>query len=140
MGTQMRNQFFRSEARRQQWTADYHMRAGRKKNELRRKRQFEEEWQQFMRTTGKKMGLTEPVIYKGPIYVPKDEEEADMDIESLKKVSDDTIRERQKAGIGKGWDKIPYDMYPGKFDNGPDSIFKMWRRPLHKHPYDIGRH
>ena len=32
------------------------------------------------------------------------------------------------------------DVQPGKFNcDGEDSIFKIWKRPLHKHPYDIGK-
>lgn len=35
---------------------------------------------------------------------------------------------------------MPEDVQPGKFNcDGEDSIFKIWKRPLHKHPYDIGK-
>ncbi|CAK0865405.1 unnamed protein product, partial [Prorocentrum cordatum] len=52
------------------FTANYYMRVGRKKNEQRLRRNADTTWANYMATTGKKLGLQEPIIYNGPSVSP----------------------------------------------------------------------
>merc|ERR1719195_1393525 len=70
-----KSRYFGLEAQDKKWRADFSMRTGRRRKERRVKQQLEEEWAQWMRTTGRKKGLTEPVIYNGPIVKMTPEEE-----------------------------------------------------------------
>jgi hypothetical protein len=134
-----RQRYFRPEYRKTKWTADWKMKAGRRKKQLRMKRQFDVEWAQWMRSEGRRQGLTDPLVYHGPIVKDDpDEEYADLG-EWKKMLSPDTFRTRKAEGVGKGRDALPVDIEPGKWDDGPESIFKVFKRPLHKFPYDIGK-
>lgn len=135
--TQQAKRYFRPMYRAKKWTADWKMRVGRKKKENRLKREFDEEWAQWMRSFGRRQGLTDPIIYKGPsIKEDPDEEYASMDAWK-KMISVDVFKSRKN--VGKGRDQLPYDIEPGKWDDGPESIHKIYKRPLHVHPYDIGK-
>lgn len=121
------------------WTADWKMRAGRKRKAFRLKRQFEEEWQQWMRTEGRMMGLTKPIVYNGPIVNMEADDEFKTVAEWRKATTAETIQEAKLKGVGKhARDMIPIDCLPGQWVDGEESIFKIWKRPLHKYPYDIG--
>merc|ERR1712196_357728 len=94
-----------------------------------------------MRTEGRKQGLTEPIIYKGPVVSPRAEDDELNPYPTVeewaKQISEETFIQRKD--VGKGRDQLPVDIFPGKWDNGPENIFKVWKRPLHKYPYDIGK-
>lgn len=137
MMVQQRQKYFRPEYRKKKWTADFKMRAGRRKKEMRLKREFNEEWAQWMRSEGRRQGLTDPIVYNGPkVKEDPDEEYADID-EWKKMISPDTFLSRKH--VGKGRDALPVEIEPGKWDDGPESIFNVFKRPLHKFPYDIGK-
>jgi len=60
----MRQRFHRPMYREKRWTADYNMRLGRRKNDMRLLRQTEEQYQQYMVTDGRRAGLQEPIIFE----------------------------------------------------------------------------
>jgi len=134
-----RARYWRLKAQRKKWTADYKMNLGRRRKERRLKRQLEEDWQQWMRTTGRKQGLTEPVIYNGPLIKMSPEEEENFTpgkgINPFKGLDKSLGKIRWK----EAWGEME-DMKPGRWnhDGTAEMMFKIWRRPLHKHPYDIG--
>eukprot|EP00929_Paragymnodinium_shiwhaense_P034303 TRINITY_DN1868_c0_g1_i1.p1 TRINITY_DN1868_c0_g1~~TRINITY_DN1868_c0_g1_i1.p1 ORF type:complete len:290 (+),score=59.25 TRINITY_DN1868_c0_g1_i1:95-964(+) len=124
--------YWRPEYRRVKWLGDWKQKRGRRTVQRRIKQRYEEEWAAWMRTKGRQSGLTTPIAFKGPL-VPATPEELEIE-EWRKTVTPEMLRRKPT------WEeKIPYDMAPGKWDDGPTSIFNAWKRPLHKHPYDIGK-
>jgi len=136
----MRDRYWRPGYRKSKWVADYNMRSGRKKKEAKLRRQYETDWQEWMSTVGRQRGLTDPVLFNGPPLKLSEEDDAATDpkVFSKKIPSENELATEMKLPRGK--DLLPEDVQPGKFNcDGEDSIFKIWKRPLHKHPYDIGK-
>lgn len=141
----LRQATFRPDYRKKLWTADYKMRMGRKMKLNRVKSRFEAAWQQWLRTEGRRQGLTEPITFNGPplaaMYTKEMDDATDPDVYMKNWPSKQEMKTdpkfRKKLPMSYF---IPVDIQPGKWnDNGPDNIFKLWKRPLHKHPYDIGK-
>jgi len=141
----IRQRYFRPGYRSAKWTADYNMRMGRRKKEQRIKRQYEEDWQDWMRREGRTQGLTDPIVYNGPPLAKYMEKGGELDKwtdpENFKKTlpgEDEMVEFLKKAPRGRA--AVPQEMEDGKWnDDGDDNIFKIWRRPLCKWPYDIGK-
>mmetsp|Transcript_124498 Transcript_124498/g.311316 ORF Transcript_124498/g.311316 Transcript_124498/m.311316 type:complete len:297 (-) Transcript_124498:138-1028(-) len=139
-----RQRYFRIKAQRQKWVNSFWMETGRKRKERRLRLEREQEWQQWMRTTGRKQGLSDPVVYNGPIIkMSKEEQDKMMSVDKgagfLKSVAP-----KKPGKPVKGWKKTwgdMEDMKPGRWnhDGTAELMFKIWKRPLHKHPYDIGK-
>lgn len=139
----MRQRYHRPGYRNKKWTADYNMRLGRRKKDLKVKKVLETEWQQWMRTEGRKQGFLEPILFAGPPLKLTPEEDAACE-PSVIKAKIPSVEEMKKnwlPRLPKGRAKLGTDeLEPGKWnDDGPDNIFKIWKRPLHKWPYDIGK-
>mmetsp|Transcript_9479 Transcript_9479/g.26652 ORF Transcript_9479/g.26652 Transcript_9479/m.26652 type:complete len:214 (+) Transcript_9479:663-1304(+) len=138
----LQSRYFRPDYRRKQWTADYNMRQGRNSRLRRKKQDAELEWQEWMRRRGRRMGLTEAVVFNGPKLKMTPEEDANSEHEAVKKFvgTPENFKKNIMPKMPKGKDLLPEDIQPGKWkDQGPENIFKIWRRPLHKWPYDIGK-
>merc|ERR1719382_1584773 len=61
-----RQRYFRSYKKRRRWTNSFWMETGRKRNDRNKRLGMEEEWTQWLRTTGRKQGLSDAVKYDGP--------------------------------------------------------------------------
>lgn len=134
----IRQQTYRADSRKKKWTADYNMRLGRRKKQNRIKRQYETDWQEWMQREGRRQGLTEPIIYTGPPLPTTPEMDALSD-ELVKNQPSAEEKKKLTASLPKGRARVPKDMEPGCWDYGPENIHKIWRRPLCKWPYDIGK-
>eukprot|EP00435_Cladocopium_sp_Y103_P005048 s2688_g1.t1 len=140
----LRQQYFRPTYRVGKWRADYNMRLSRR-NRLRRvKEKFEQAWDQWMRSEGRRMGLTEPVRFSGPKLGAELTEELDAATnpeDVMKALPTKQELRMNKKYRTKGWSNyLPEDMFPGQWnDDGEDSLHKLFRRPLHKYPYDISK-
>lgn len=126
--------YFRPEYRRVKWLGDWKQKRGRRTVQRRAKQRYDEEWQAWMRTVGRKQGLTKPVTFSGPLAPATPEE---LELDEWKKTLSPNMFKRKIAPYRDP--EIAPDMLPGQWDDGPQSIFKAWRRPLHKHPYDIAK-
>eukprot|EP00440_Ansanella_granifera_P053851 gb/GFBE01058379.1/.p1 GENE.gb/GFBE01058379.1/~~gb/GFBE01058379.1/.p1 ORF type:complete len:282 (+),score=63.00 gb/GFBE01058379.1/:1-846(+) len=141
----MRQEFFKPDYRKKLWTADYNQRMGRRMKLRKLKAKFEAEWNQWMRTEGRSQGLLEPVRYDGPklgSYMTKELDEASEPDAVLKVLPSKQDMKTNKRYAMKGWSKLfPADMMAGQWEDAEadDNIFKIWKRPLHKQPYDIGK-
>lgn len=138
-----RQQYFRKEGERKSWT-DTYISKMHKRNAMRKiKQQFEEAWQQWLRTEGRLQGLTEPVQYHGPklghLMTPELDaasEPKDMmkELPSKQEMRTKDIYKKRFAHM------LPSDILPGQWvDEGEENIFKIWKRPSHKQPFDIGK-
>ncbi|CAE8679740.1 unnamed protein product [Polarella glacialis] len=141
----MRQQFFRPDYRKKQWTADYNQRVGRKLKLRRVKERFDNAWQQWLRTEGRRRGLTEPIEFEGPKlakYFTKEMDDAsNPDVFQKNWPSKEEMKTDPKFKNKLPWAAfVPEEVEPGKWnDDSDENIFKIWKRPLHKHPYDIGK-
>merc|ERR1712187_88456 len=113
-----RQQYFRSPPQRRRWTGDFSCRTGRRRKENRIKRQYEEEWGYWMRTEGRKQGLTDPIIFNGPPlgHMVTEEWDEATDVKNLKKLFPGTeaeIKEEIRKSAPKGKARLPYDIEPG---------------------------
>mmetsp|Transcript_21939 Transcript_21939/g.45932 ORF Transcript_21939/g.45932 Transcript_21939/m.45932 type:complete len:271 (+) Transcript_21939:56-868(+) len=139
-----RQQYWRPKFMVRKWRADYNMRLARRRKLRKQKMAFEDAWKQWMRTEGRRMGLTEPVPFSGPKLGHMMTEELDTasDAEAeIKKLPSKQELKMNKKYRMKGWHlMVPEDMLPGQWnDDGEDSVHKLFKRPLHKYPYDIGK-
>lgn len=134
MMQQANKRYWRPKYRVTKWLGDWKQKRGRRTVQRRIKQRYDEEWAAYMRTVGRKSGLTTPIEFKGPL-IPATPEE--LEIDEWKKTISPTMFKRKKPP--KGEPGIGEDMLPGQWDDGPQNIFAAWRRPLHKHPYDIGK-
>lgn len=134
---------FRNGKSKRLWTRNFNFRMSRKNKLQRRKAASEDAWQQWLQTDGQKSGMTEAIVYTGPKVlekVPLIESLANNDIEWKKnvysfqeKISDNKLKKlwRKRA-------RVPEDVKPGKWiEEGPMNIFSIFKRPLHKWPYDL---
>eukprot|EP00438_Fugacium_kawagutii_P017475 Skav235851 [mRNA] locus=scaffold2644:29473:55029:+ [translate_table: standard] len=140
----LRQQYFRPKGRVGKWRADYNMRLGRRQKMRRLKMDFEQAWDQWMRSEGRRMGLTEPVRFNGPKlgHMLTDElDQATNPDDVMKALPTKQELRMNKKYRTQGWSKyLPEDMFPGQWtDEGDDNIHKLFRRPLHKYPYDISK-
>merc|ERR1711879_706989 len=126
--------------------ADFSMRAGAKRKANRIKRSYQDEWLYWMHTEGRAQGLTEPIIFNGPplAYQMTPEHDAETEPALFKKKFGSTkeeMKEYDKKYAPKGRAKFPYDYEEGAFKekDDPENPFNIWRRPLYKHAYDIGK-
>ena len=140
----LRQQYFRPANRVGKWRADYNMRLGRRRKLRRIKEQFDRAWDEWMRTEGRRQGLTEAVPFNGPKLGLQLTEELDQasNVEDVTKA----LPTKQELRMNKkyrprGWSKyLPEDVFPGQWnDEGEDNIHKLFKRPLHKYPFDIGK-
>jgi len=136
-----RQRYFRLDFLTRKFTADWSMRSGARRKKNRIKRQYEEDWQEWMRREGRKQGLSKPLIWSGP-SLPRTEEELD---EAQKKQkasmpSEDEYAEWKKKQP-KLWQIVPKQCEEGQWyeEDDPENIFKIFKRPLRKTPYDIGK-
>jgi len=138
-----RQRYFRPKEINRKWTADYNMRMGRRKKLRKVKDRFEEAWQQWLRTEGRSQGLTEPVKFEGPKlghWMTEELDEASDPKVMLKSLPSKQDMKSMKENKKKWGKLIPQDIMPGQWnDEGEDNIFKIWKRPMHKQPYDIGK-
>jgi len=136
-----RQRYFRQPLRQQQWTANANMRAGARRKANRIKKQYEEDWQEWMRREGRRQGLTKPLIWSGPPLPRTDEElEEAKKKEQASKPSEDEYAEWKKAQP-KLWQIVPKECEEGQWpeEDDPENIFKIFQRPMRKTPYDIGK-
>ncbi|CAJ1456860.1 unnamed protein product [Effrenium voratum] len=142
--TTMRQQYFRPKYRVGKWTADYNMRLARRQKLRKQKERFEAAWSQWMRTTGRRQGLTEPVPFYGPKlgeYFTEELDEASEPDAVQKATPTKQELKLNKQLRTKGWSNyLPDDIFPGQWnEDGDDNVHKLFKRPLHKYPYDIGK-
>jgi len=138
----LRNRYFLPDYRKKQWTANFNMRTGRRSKLNRIKRQYSTDWAYWMRTEGRRQGLQDPIIFTGPplTLTPEEDKASDKEVIKKKLPSAQEFRDNWMKLVPKPKDALPEDIQPGKWnDDGPDNIFKIWKRPLHKYPYDIGK-
>lgn len=140
----LRQQYFRPLYRVGKWRADYNMRMARRFKLRRIKERFEQAWDQWMRSEGRRLGLTEPVRFGGPKLGAELTEELDSATnpeDVMKALPTKQELRMNKKYRTKGWSNyLPEDMFPGQYnDDGEDSLHKLFRRPLHKYPYDISK-
>lgn len=135
-----RQQRFRSRADKYRWTANWYMKLGKKKKRREDRLQLEEDWLQWMRTTGREMGLTEPVVFNGPPLAHR----LSPEIEALQRQNGVTKLIKSKTEMDMEYRKgrfseiLPLEMEPGQWDQDPElNIFKYYRRPMHKFPIDV---
>jgi hypothetical protein len=141
-----RQMFFRILPQRHKWMKDFRWKLNRRLKLRRAKDDFEAAFQGWMRTGGREMGFTQPVKFEGPKLGDWLTPELDKatDPEGVFKALPSKSEIRADPGkYRKGWTHlIPFDMEAGKWN--PDEaeggdIFKIWKRPLHKYVYDIGK-
>lgn len=143
----MRQKHYRPPYQARKFKADFFMRTGRKRKDQRMKRQYQEEWLYWMRTEGRKKGLTEPVVFNGPKLGHLFTEEIDQltEKERLRKALPATVEEmkedmKNKKKVPSALDRIPPEVADGMWVDDPDAdmnIFRLWKRPMHKWPYDL---
>lgn len=144
--TAMRQRYFRPGYRDKKWVADYNMRLGRRSNKNKVKRKLEDDWMEWMRTEGRSRGYQDPVIFKGPpmAHALTPEMDKDSDPETYKKrfPSEQDIQKFLDDKPKKPpMERVPKWTLPGQFPerDAPDNIFNIWKRPLHRYPFDIGK-
>jgi len=143
--TAVRERYHRPGYRKKKWTADYNMRLGRRTNKQKEERQLKEEWMAWMRNEGRARGYQDPIIFKGPPMAHALTKELDeqTDPEYIKKnaPSEQELDEKLKNFKLPKMEKLPAWIMPGQFPekDAPDNIFNIWRRPLHRFPYDIAK-
>jgi len=133
------SRYFRLRQKNKEWREKFEHNIWRRDKKRRSRKELEEEWQQWMRTVGRKMGLTQPILYGGPMAQMTPEEE---------EVFTPSKGVNHFAHIDKTPGLIRYkeafsemeDMKPGRWnhDGTAEMMFKIWRRPLTKYPFDIG--
>jgi len=136
-----RQRYFRAPPRNRKFIADWNMRQGARKKDQRIKKQYEEDWQDWMRREGRSQGLTKPLIWSGPPLPKTDEElEEAKKKERASKPSEDEYIEFRKTKP-KPWQMVPKECEEGQWyeEDDPENIFKIWKRPLNKKTYDIGK-
>jgi len=136
-----RQRYFRLEHRDRKFCADWSMRAGARRKANRIKKQYEEDWQDWMRREGRRQGLTKPLIWSGPPLPRTDEElEEAKKKQQASKPSEDEYAEWKKTQP-KAWQIVPKECEEGQWyeEDDPENIFKLFTRPLRKTPYDIGK-
>eukprot|EP00930_Biecheleria_cincta_P082794 TRINITY_DN72445_c0_g1_i1.p1 TRINITY_DN72445_c0_g1~~TRINITY_DN72445_c0_g1_i1.p1 ORF type:complete len:287 (-),score=49.53 TRINITY_DN72445_c0_g1_i1:19-879(-) len=139
-----RQMFFRKAPMKNKWTKDFRWKLNRRLKLRRAKSDFEAAFQGWMRTQGRDMGFTQPVKFEGPKLAEWLTPELDKatDPERVFKILPSRAEFRaDRKKYEKGWSHyIPSDLEPGKWNPDEEAdIFKIWKRPLHKHPYDIGK-
>lgn len=142
-----RQEFFKPEYRKRMWTADYKQRMGLRMKLRRVKERFETAWQQWLRTEGRRQGLTEPVKFNGPklgMYLRSDSllnSTSEPDAVNKHWPSKEELKTNPKFKKKLSWSAFaPLETEPGKWNTDADeNVFKLFRRPLHKYPYDIGK-
>mmetsp|Transcript_87785 Transcript_87785/g.271844 ORF Transcript_87785/g.271844 Transcript_87785/m.271844 type:complete len:316 (-) Transcript_87785:59-1006(-) len=137
-----RQRYFRPPGRKAQWESDFRGRLNRRTKIRNTQLKQEAEWLDWMRREGRKLGLTEPIPYTGPPLKLTPEEEAASEPEAMKKRvgGEENFKRNILPNLPKGKERLPKDIEPGQWnDEGPENIFKIWRRPLCKWPYDIGK-
>eukprot|EP00913_Durusdinium_trenchii_P030138 g28240.t1 len=145
----LRQKYFRPKYRVGKWQADYNMRLCRRRKLRKQKERFEEAWSQWLRTTGRSIGLLEPIPFNGPklgSYMTEELDKATEVEETMKALPTQQERRAVRVLMNKkyrmrGWKQyLPEDIFPGQWkDDEEDAVHKLFRRPLHKYPYDISK-
>jgi len=136
-----RQRYFRLPHIDRKFCADWSTRAGARRKANRIKKQYEEDWQDWMRREGRRQGLTKPLIWSGPPLPRTDEElEEAKKKQQASKPSEDEYAEWKKTQP-KAWQIVPKECEEGQWyeEDDPENIFKLFARPLRKTPYDIGK-
>jgi len=137
-----RQRYFWSIPRKKVYDDAFRIRLMARTKRRRVKDSFDEAWKQWMRTSGRRLKLNEAVVYSGPKLAWMLTEELDQktnpkEVMKLMPTKEelyvDYSKKKSFAKMG-----MPLDMLPGNWNtDGEDNIHKVWRRPLHKHIYDI---
>jgi len=138
--TAMRQKHFRAPNVDKKFKADFFMRLGRRRKEQQRKKDQDAEWQRWMRTEGGKLSLTEPLVFNGPKAKLTKEEDKLSEPSALRKLvpSEKVFTDEWMPKFPSYKETWPVDTQPGNWDNDSElNIFKIWKRPLLKYPYDI---
>jgi hypothetical protein len=125
---------------------DFECRQGQLRKRRRLKKQAADEWSNWMKTTGRALGLNQPVIYTGPVqkYTQEElDEYKEIDAQAKKEApTPDKMDEWKKANrawyreSGFFWKDSHAGQWPDKMDPWR-SPFMIWERPLKKYAYDI---
>lgn len=140
-----RQRYFHRIPRKAMYDKSYAVRLMTKAKRRRLKDSFDEAWKQWMVTSGRRLNLNQAVVYEGPKLAWMLTEEMDKKTEPKEVMKSmptkeelylDMSKKRTYAKMG-----VPQDMLPGNWNtDGEDNIHKVWKRPLHKHIYDIPKY
>lgn len=141
--TAQRKRFFRPLWRDKNWIKDYNFRLRGQSTKAVKDQLVETQWKAWISTVGKKRGYLEPVTFDGPALAGQD----DVDFNALKqkygtpqelsKFFKMDEPEEKKTPMERAPDWVKDGKFPAKDD--PENMFNVWKRPLHRYPYDIGR-